>query len=182
MASPRKHYLFVGHWLRDFDALFAFIDLSTEQDREVIFDLVVPDMSHRTPQVEERMKQIESLSCVIRHKGIDDEALRELYRKATLLLMPLKDSTANNAVLEAMSCGLPIVTTVTSGIHDYADEFFARICPAGDVVSMHNATRQIAASRERQAEMSSASRKQALKEFDWQIICESVASIYRSLG
>ena len=42
--------------------------------------------------------------------GLDDEALRELNRSAAVLFLPLREAAAN-ALLEAMSSGLPVVTT-----------------------------------------------------------------------
>jgi glycosyltransferase involved in cell wall biosynthesis len=33
--------------------------------------------------------------------------------------MPLRDSGANNAILESLACGLPIITNDVGGIRDY---------------------------------------------------------------
>jgi len=53
------------------------------------------------------------------HGGIDDEALAELYRTADVLLLPLSDSTANNALLEGMASGLPVVATDLPAVRTY---------------------------------------------------------------
>jgi glycosyltransferase involved in cell wall biosynthesis len=37
------------------------------------------------------------------------------------MVMPLKDSTANNALLESMACGLPSVITDIGATRDYVD-------------------------------------------------------------
>jgi glycosyltransferase involved in cell wall biosynthesis len=56
------------------------------------------------------------------HRGIDDEALAELYRTADVLLLPLTHSTANNALLEGMASGLPVVATDLPAVRAYLPE------------------------------------------------------------
>lgn len=56
------------------------------------------------------------------HSGLNDHELRQLYRQCDLLLLPMDDSGANNAILEAMACGLPVITTDVGGIRDYGGE------------------------------------------------------------
>ena len=44
-----------------------------------------------------------------------------------------------NALLEAMSCGLPVICTSSSGLGDYAKGDRARVVPVGDAVALANA-------------------------------------------
>jgi glycosyltransferase involved in cell wall biosynthesis len=53
------------------------------------------------------------------YRGIDDGALADLYRTADVLLLPLTDSTANNALLEGMASGLAIVATDLPAVRAY---------------------------------------------------------------
>jgi glycosyltransferase involved in cell wall biosynthesis len=54
--------------------------------------------------------------------NIPDEALRDLYAGAALLIRPLQFATANNSVLEALSMGKTIVASRIPGITDYLTE------------------------------------------------------------
>lgn len=53
---------------------------------------------------------------------LSDEGLREAYQKADLLFMPVHDCAANNAVLEAMACGTPVMANRVGGIPEYVPE------------------------------------------------------------
>ena len=52
---------------------------------------------------------------------LDEKALLALYQQSDLLLMPMLDCTANNAILESMACGTPIMANRIGGIVEYAD-------------------------------------------------------------
>ena len=53
------------------------------------------------------------------HQNVSDEKLRDFYQKSYLLLMPMESCSANNSLVEALACGLPVVTTAIGGIEDY---------------------------------------------------------------
>ncbi|HEV3413543.1 MAG TPA: glycosyltransferase family 4 protein [Puia sp.] len=54
--------------------------------------------------------------------NISDEALRDLYAGADLMIRPLQFATANNSVLEALSMGKTILANRIPGITDYLTE------------------------------------------------------------
>jgi glycosyltransferase involved in cell wall biosynthesis len=62
---------------------------------------------------------LSGLSNVHIHRNVADAALAQLYRNADALLLPLIDSTANNALLEGMASGLPVVATDLTAIRAY---------------------------------------------------------------
>jgi glycosyltransferase involved in cell wall biosynthesis len=99
--------LTVGSYLRDWPLLHG-IARALSDEPAVVFDVV----SSSAPEF-----HIPSVSV---HRHVSDEALRELYQRADILLLPLSDATANNALLEGMASGLPVIASELPSIREYA--------------------------------------------------------------
>lgn len=52
---------------------------------------------------------------------LNDRELLACYQQADLLVMPMLDCTANNAVLESMACGTPVMVNRVGGISEYVE-------------------------------------------------------------
>lgn len=52
---------------------------------------------------------------------LDEAAFLREYQDADLLFMPMLDCTANNAVLESMACGTPVMINSVGGVPEYVD-------------------------------------------------------------
>ncbi|MGQ0445816.1 MAG: glycosyltransferase family 4 protein [Beijerinckiaceae bacterium] len=94
----------VGHWLRDWEVFRAVASAM----RTVAFDVVT-----------NRPIAIDGLPNVRTHSAIDDAALASLYRAVDVLFLPLVQSTANNALLEGIASGLPVVATDLEAVRAY---------------------------------------------------------------
>lgn len=54
------------------------------------------------------------------HRDIDDLALRALYHASQLVVLPLREAAANNALLEAMACAVPVIASDLPALREYA--------------------------------------------------------------
>jgi glycosyltransferase involved in cell wall biosynthesis len=107
VPSATVRCLIVGSYLRDW-SLLRGIARAFNDESNVAFDVV----SSSAPEFDS--------SAVRVHRQVSDHSLRELYHRADILLLPLSDATANNALLEGMACGLPVIGSDLPSLREYA--------------------------------------------------------------
>jgi glycosyltransferase involved in cell wall biosynthesis len=94
--------------------------------------------------------------------------------------MPLLEATANNAILEGLSCGLPIVVTNVGAVRDYVSSACGMLAPPHQSRPMAEAVIDILNDEPARAVMSSNCREWAL-QFSWECAIEKLKSIYEQL-
>ena len=174
-SEPRC--LVVGHWLRDLRTLTDVADLLLEWHPEICFDFVIPLVARSTDE----LSRIARHDRVIFHAGLSDEELRDLYQRSTLLLLPMLDATANNAILEAQACGLPIVSSDVRGVASYVDSSFSDLLPVGDVDGIVDAVIRIVESDGERERRGRAARAHAVENLSWQRLAPRVLEVYESV-
>lgn len=170
-TTPKNKCLFVGMHKRDFQTLNRVIEIVSRGNDEVRFDIV-------TSQSQGQL--VPSRDNVRIHCGVTEAKLVSLYRNATLLLQPLLECTANNAILEGMASGLPIVATDIGGVRDYVSYGCAALTAPGDAEAMAGATLRILADPQQQVRMAGAARSQALR-FDWSHVAAEMRRVYEAV-
>ncbi|MDX2240839.1 MAG: glycosyltransferase family 4 protein [Leptolyngbyaceae cyanobacterium bins.302] len=176
-ASDYPRCIFSGAWLRDLDTLERVIAQVLAQDPGIQFDMIVP-RSNRNQPAFHRLAQYEQ---VFWHAGISDEQLRDLYQRASCILLPFLNSTANNALLEAIACGLPVVTNQVGGTPDYTHPTFAHLHPVGDIDSMTASVLQVVGNQQQQQLMGVKARAFAEQHFRWDYIAKKTLEVYSQL-
>ena len=96
-------------------------------------------------------------------EGLSYPALRELYRGARVVVVPVLagvDYAAGvNGVLEAMSCARPVIVSDTPGLDGYVrDGEDGRLVPAGDSESLGRVLQELWEDRSQAARLASAAR------------------------
>ena len=112
--------------------------------------------------------------------GISEAELLHLYHTASLMVMPLRDATANNAVLESMACGLPVVISDIGAVRDYVSPESGALIPPFDARQMAEKVIELLDDPDQRAELGQKARQRAEK-FAWPIVIERLKRVYDSL-
>jgi glycosyltransferase involved in cell wall biosynthesis len=181
-VQKSKSCLFVGQWMRDFGTLYETVKICKTKDPDITFDLVIPEVALKQSNEKEVIRELVKHPNVNWHKGISDQELRGLYQKSSLLLLPVHKATANNAILEALATGLPIITTDLPALRDYTSKESAILCKYGDAVNTANELFSLLNNQSKLEEMSKAAREHAVNNLSWKIIAKRILDIYNNIS
>lgn len=168
-AAPRREgpirCLTVGFWLRDFDAIGRVADRLADR-RDIEFHVVASQAA-----------QLAGRPKVTVHSGISDDKLRQLYQDADILFLPLLKATANNALLEGIASGLPVVSTQLPSVQSYLDGAEAFLVPGNDPTGCIEAICALAEDPVTRARLARSSRSRA-EALDWRRIAKQYEAAY----
>jgi glycosyltransferase involved in cell wall biosynthesis len=108
-------FLFVGQWFRDFAVLADSFPIIKNTYNNITLHCVI----QRKFRNNQSFYKLAQSDAVFFYDDIDSKDLLALYQRSDALFLPLIDSTANNALNEALACGLPIITSNIGGTTDY---------------------------------------------------------------
>jgi starch synthase len=113
---------------------------------------------------------------IIWHGGVHADALRELYRQASVLVLPTMYDMSPHVVREALGYGLPCVTTTVGGIPEIVrDGVDSLLVPPGDSHGLAVALAALLSDPRRAREMGGAGRARVLRELTWERVAERMA-------
>jgi len=173
VLEKETEVLTVGNWLRDFELLRK---ISLE-----IFNLR-KDILFRVVSLKKNMNYFMDCPNVVFEYDLSDDELLERYRRAKLLLLPLKDTVANNALLEGMSCGLPSIISNVGAVSDYSNSECSMLVNENSPDKFIRGIFSIIDRSDVLQEMENKSRERCINEFDWSKIAEKHLYYYNLLS
>ncbi|WP_157503230.1 glycosyltransferase family 4 protein [Mangrovimonas xylaniphaga] len=163
--------LFVGQHLRDFKALNYCIPRIAEH----VKDLSVQVIIH--PGYIDKVVFHKSITIL---SGLDDVGLRRAYQEASVLFLPMLDSTACNSILEAMACGLPVVTNAVGGNMEYLKDTDSFLMPILEYDGLIEEVKRLLSDTLSLERLSRLGREKALN-YDWEEVSSQVLKFHKSL-
>jgi glycosyltransferase involved in cell wall biosynthesis len=111
---------------------------------------------------------------------LTDFELIKTYHSASCLLLTVENATANNALLEGLACGLPVVAERLGGIPEYVNSDCALLADEKNADLLVEAIVDLSNSPLKRDRMSKAARERAL-ELSWEKIARKTEELYQSL-
>jgi glycosyltransferase involved in cell wall biosynthesis len=103
------------------------------------------------------------------HRGLtpNSAALKQLFARADVFVLPSRGDASPFVVLEAMASGLPVVATRVGAVAEMVDHGISGLLvPPGDAAALTAAVRQLAGDPALRAAMGRAGRARACRHFD----------------
>ena len=175
----KNKILFVGHYLRDFEMFMKVYHLILEKDfgKTLEFHFIIPFPFRKIPA----LASVVSSKNVFFHGGLTDEELLKFYQTSYLLLMPMVDSGANTAIIQAIATGLPIITTDVGGIRSYGGGEIFEVINKNDFVAMAELFTKYFNDSDFRNRVAEKQRNFAVNQLDWNIIAMQHLNVYKTI-
>ncbi len=114
---------------------------------------------------------------------VNHETLLKYYQNATVYVLPSYREGLPTTLLEAMSCGLPVVATMIPGILDVIENSkTGLLVPPQSPEKLANALLVLIEDRKLREEIAINARKHVQKHYDWDIIASKIENVYLTLN
>jgi glycosyltransferase involved in cell wall biosynthesis len=113
--------------------------------------------------------------------NIAREDVPELINSCTLYCLPSSSEPFGMTILEAMSCGKPVIGTTVGGLGVLLDQEGALRFTAGRADELASALDQLLSSVELREKMGVINRRIALETYSWDAVTDTLEAIYREV-
>jgi glycosyltransferase involved in cell wall biosynthesis len=175
---PRPFLLFLGGekpHKNVRNVLRAFAEARRERDLPHALVLAGPMPANRS-RVEALIAGLDLSARVFRPGIVPEEDLPGLYAASDALLYPTLYEGFGLPVVEAMACGVPVLTSSTSALQEIAGGYALLVDPM-DVAAIARGIAEIATNPERRAELVELGRRRAA-DFSWDRAAEQTLRVY----
>jgi glycosyltransferase involved in cell wall biosynthesis len=165
----------VGAYMRDADTLGKAMPLIWNEEpraRLVAVGTAREGYWQRPPPlVDERLTLLDR---------INDLELLRAYQSASIAVLSVDEAVANNALLEYLACGLPIVASDVGAVHEYLGDAAGLLVPPSDPEALAASALRLLRDQALRRRMGAAARSRGLG-FDNRTVAERLRGVYRKV-
>ncbi len=173
-----RRLIFAGQYLRNMAMLGRVVQKLLKMHPDLGIDFLIP----KHALANNGLRELTDLKGIRWHDSISDSELLRLYQNAYLMLLPMNDSGANNSVVEALACGLPIITTDVGGIRDYGGDSLFPVVANDDDDAMISLIERYLNSPDWRDSVSRSLRRFAEESLPWQVIAKKHLQAYKDFS
>ena len=141
--------------------------------------LVLVGVGPEKPAIEERIRKLHLQSSVTLIDYLDNEELPGVYKNSDVFVLPSLMEGVPRTILEAMACGVPVVTTNLPHLMDIIDGA-GLVVPPKDLALLSNAILTILEDASLAEKMGQRGRKRIVQEYSWEDTVKKTLALYES--
>jgi colanic acid/amylovoran biosynthesis glycosyltransferase len=168
-------------WVKGFEYALLAIHQLRNEGLDVEFQII-----GEGPERQRILYTIEDLglqNCVVLHGKRPPDEVRNCLQKADVFLLSSLSEGISNAALEAMACGLPVVTTNCGGMSEaVSDGAHGFVVSVRDPASMAKALGYLADHPEARREMGIRARERVIRDFHLQGQVQQFVDLFQEVS
>jgi glycosyltransferase involved in cell wall biosynthesis len=179
---PAQYVMFLGNTApkkNTMNVIKAFVDfcLSAKSEMQLVL------LDYKKELVEKTLEELKQPSLINRFVFpgyVPHNEIPLMYNAATVFLYPSLRESFGLPILEAMACGVPVITSITSSMPEVAGDAALLVDPLQYkeiAVAMHN----LATNEDLRESLKKKGLERA-KQFTWRSSAEQLLSIYEGFG
>ena len=103
------------------------------------------------------------------------------YRTGEVFALTSDFDNSPNVVLEAMACGLPVVSTDVGGVREFLNDDGGELTPPRDAGAIAGALLRVLSSPDRAQSAGRHNRRSAVERFSWRASAQKLLDVYRGV-
>lgn len=176
------HLLFVGRLVRSkgVGVLLRAVKMLVEQ-RDSGIRCVVAGAGPESERFKQDARDLEIGHLVEFAGHVDSEDLAELYRSASMLILPSREEGLGKVVLEAQASGIPVIGTAVGALKELLAEGRGILVDPGDPRALASAIHELLRDPEQCRLLGDKGREYVLAEHSFDVIRPRYMSLFRKL-
>ncbi|SDF23899.1 Glycosyltransferase involved in cell wall bisynthesis [Methanolobus vulcani] len=179
-ASNANNLLWIGRYAKGkgVDYLIEALDILRSENPGIILTMV-----GRGPDKERFVQKIHELDLdgnVVFKDYIPNSEIVNLYNQSSIFVLPSLEEGVPRTILEAMSCGVPVVCSQLPQLVDIV-EGSGFLVPVKDSNALANRISRLIADPELSRKLGEYGRKRVVRDFSWDDTVKRTISLYEEL-